>query len=195
MRHHHDRATLPTKRDDSVAQRLLAFRVQVRIRLVEYDQRWVAIECARERDTLALPSGQDVATFAHARLVAVRQPQYQFMYVGLAGGSEHLLLGVLRVEAGNVLGDAPLEELDILRQVAYAATELMLIPAIERSGVQAHFAAARRPNTNQDARKGRLARCTRRHDRHCLPRRKCEVQSLEHYLLRAERRGIQIGHG
>ena len=52
-------------------QRLVAFGVEIGIRLVEHDQERIAIERARERDALALPGRQRAAVFADLGVVAV----------------------------------------------------------------------------------------------------------------------------
>ena len=51
-------------------ERLLARRIEIRIRLVEHDQRWIAEEGARQRDPLLLSAGERRAAALEHGLVA-----------------------------------------------------------------------------------------------------------------------------
>src|SRR5689334_1092781 len=58
-----DRAAVLRGRN-RLMERRLALVVEVRVRLVEYDQERIAIESARQRDALPLPGGQRDATLS-----------------------------------------------------------------------------------------------------------------------------------
>ena len=71
MRDHHDDAAARAHAEDGAGQRLVAFRVEVGIGLVEHDQERIAIERARQRDALRLAGRQRAAMVADLGLVAV----------------------------------------------------------------------------------------------------------------------------
>src|SRR5690349_22098607 len=52
MGDHHSDAAAGAHTEEGAGQRLVAFRVEVRIRLVQDDQKRIAIECARQADAL-----------------------------------------------------------------------------------------------------------------------------------------------
>ena len=63
----------------------------------------------------------------------------------------------VRLEAGDVLGDRAVEQLDVLRQVADMAAERVGLPLVEGGAVEADLAAQGRPDADEGARQGRLA--------------------------------------
>ena len=67
-------------------QRLLAFGIEVGVRLVEHDQERLAIERARKRNPLPLPGRQRSAAFADIGLIALGQTQDEVVHAGRLGG-------------------------------------------------------------------------------------------------------------
>ena len=63
-----------------------------------------------------------------------------------------------RVKAGDVLGHRAGEELDVLRQIADVLSKSLGIPLTEGRPVEAHLSPKRRPDPDEDARKGRFPR-------------------------------------
>ena len=68
-----DDAAAGTHAEDRFAQRLLALRIEVGIRLVENDEEGIAVERPGKRETLPLAGGKGGPAFADLGLVAVRQ--------------------------------------------------------------------------------------------------------------------------
>ena len=90
--------------------------------------------------------------------------------------------GVL-VEAGDVLSDRAIEQLDVLRQIADVAAERFGVPMFERGMVEPHRAAKRGPRADDGAYQRRFARCTRSDDPQAGTRFKCERNVLDQRLL------------
>ena len=81
--------------------------------------------------------------------------------------------GVRRAHAGDVLGDGAGEELDVLRQIAHVPAQLVARPGGNVGAIEAHGAARRRPDADDQSRQGRLARRAGADDRERLAR--CEI--------------------
>ena len=67
---HHDGAAL-ARAADRAGQRLVAFGIEIGIRLVEHDQERIAVERARQRDALRLAGRQRGALLADLGVVAL----------------------------------------------------------------------------------------------------------------------------
>ena len=67
-----------------------------------------------------------------------------------------LRIGVL-VEAADVFGNRPVEQFDVLRQIADVAAERLDIPLLERGLVEPDRAAQRGPGADEGAHQRRLA--------------------------------------
>ena len=67
----------------------IAFGIEVRIRLVEYHEERIAIECAGECDALPLASGKRRAEIANVGAIALRQAQDQLVHTGRSRGRDH----------------------------------------------------------------------------------------------------------
>ena len=155
----------PRARTPKIAcvERLIAFRVEVRVGLIKHDQERIAIERPRQGDALALARRKRGAPFADLCLVAVRQPQNELMDAGrVRRGDQRLRIG-LRLEAGDVLRHRSGEQLDILRQVADVAAQRLRAPVFERGAVEPNLAARRRPHADNPAHQTRT--CPRRSGR------------------------------
>ena len=148
-------------------QRLLAFVVEVGVRLVEHHQARLAVQRARERDALALAGRERLPGFADLGVVALRQAQDELVHVRALRGADHLG-GVGLAEARDVLGHRAAEELDVLRQVADVRSEPLARPGRDVGAVQAHHAGSRLPDADDQARERRLARRARTDQRERL---------------------------
>ena len=93
---------------------------------------------------LPLPARERLPALADARVVALRQAHDQLVHARLLGRLMTASGSALGLEAGDVLADGAVEQLDVLRQVADVPAERLGRPLIERRPVQAH-AAPRRP--------------------------------------------------
>ena len=92
-------------------QGVLAFLVEVGVRLIEHQHRGIAEEGARKRDALRLAKREAGAARAERRVIAVRQAGDHVMRTGdLRGGDDggvdrDAVGGVARLEAADVVGD------------------------------------------------------------------------------------------
>jgi hypothetical protein len=113
MGDHHRDAAAGAHAEDGAGQRLVAFRVEVRIRLVEHDKERIAIERARQADALRLAGRQCAAVIADIRLISGGKIDDKFVNSGrLRGGDDGLRVRRL-LEACDVLRHRAAEQLDM----------------------------------------------------------------------------------
>jgi len=189
MRDQEHRLALASQILHGLDQRGLAHVVQIGVRFVEDDDAGVTVHGARQPDALALPAGKQAAGFAHCGVVAAREVQDHVMHPGTCGGLDYLVR-VDRPEAGDILGDGPVEQLDILRQIAQMRPQLVPVPALNRLAVDQHLAFDVRPNPHQRARQRRFSGAGRPDHRHHLARREIRRQPLQNRQF-ASRRGCR----
>ncbi len=84
----HDPAARPNA-ENGLGERLLAFGVEIGIGLVEHDQERLAVERARERNSLLLSSGQRRPALAELGLVAGGQVDDQVVHAGGLGRGDY----------------------------------------------------------------------------------------------------------
>src|SRR5690242_21061137 len=82
-------------------------------------------------------------------------------------------------KTGNVLGDRPGEQLDVLWQIADVLAEPVLIPLAVFGAVDPHRTFAQRPDTRDRARESRFAAARVADDRHALARLQTERHTLD----------------
>src|SRR5881628_3487270 len=116
---------------DRLCQRLLALAIEIRVGLVEDDQEWLSVQCACQRDALTLSAGERDAVLADPGVVALRQPYDQLVDAGLLGGADDRLWIGIGFEAPDILRDCPVEQLDVLRQIADMAAQRLRRPLVE----------------------------------------------------------------
>ena len=168
-------------------QRLFADVVEVGVGFVQHDQRGVVVHRARQADTLFLPARQSGTAVAEQGVVALREMQDHVMHAGAPGRRDHFF-GIDFAEARDVVADRSGEQFDILRQVADAGAELVLVPVIDIRAVQPHLADRGRPDADQQPRQGGFARAARADDAQHVARRNRKVQVFQHRHRRAGRR-------
>ena len=157
VRNHHNDGATRANRGNRLGERRVALRIEVGVWLVENDQKWIAIERARQCHALALARRQRRASLADLGLVALGQPQDHAVHAGLGGGCDDRVAFGVGIEARDILGDGAVEQLDILRQVAQMASERIGRPLVERSTIEPNRAPLRQPGADQRPRQGRLA--------------------------------------
>ena len=118
MRDHHDNSFACPHPDNGARERLVAFGVEVRVGLIEHDQKRVAVERARERNALRLAGGQRRALFADPGPVALGHADDQVVHARGLRRRDDGLRRRIRRKARNVLGDRSGQKLDVLRQIA-----------------------------------------------------------------------------
>lgn len=65
-------------------------------------------------------------------------------------GSAQNCLGCRRfVEPCNIFGNAPVKQRDVLRKIANMPAKLVRMPLIDRSTIETHHSAGRRPDADQ----------------------------------------------
>lgn len=123
MGDHHGNAAASTQGQDSLGQRFLSVGVQVRGRLVQHDQEWVAIEGARKADALTLTGRKGHSALAHTGRVSIGKRENNVMCSGSLRCLKHGGSGCLGVETGDVGSYAAVEQFDVLRQITDISAE------------------------------------------------------------------------
>ena len=85
--HDHDGAAL-ARAAHRAGQRLVAFAVEIGVRLVEHDQERIAVKRPRQRHALRLPGRQRRALLADLGIVAFAHIDDQVVHAGLLGGGD-----------------------------------------------------------------------------------------------------------
>src|SRR5438445_11833990 len=124
MRYDDDDALVATQDRDGATERVLAVGIEIRVRLVEYDQERVAEDGAREANALALACRQRHAAQADPRRVSFRQAQNDVVDAGDLRGLQDRVGGCLAVEAANIFRNSAVEQRHILRQITDMASEI-----------------------------------------------------------------------
>ena len=150
--------------ENGLGERLLAFGIEIGIGLVEHDQERLAVESARERNSLLLSSGQRRPALAELGLVAGGQIDDQVMHAGGLGRGDYGCRGRVLLEAGDVLRNRSFEQLDILRQITDVAAAGRGGPLIDGRPIEPHAAADSGPYPDDRSHQRRLARGARADD-------------------------------
>ena len=129
----------------------LARVVEIGVGFVQYHQRRLAVQRTSQADALLLAAGQAQATRAQRRVIALREAQDHVMDAGQCGGF-YDLCRVCLAEAGDVLGNGAVEQLDVLRQVAQVWAQHFRIPLADLGAVQTHRAVGGGPDADHGAR-------------------------------------------
>ena len=117
MRDHDGNGAARAQPQDCARQRLIAFGVEIGIRLVQYDQKRIAVEGARKRDALRLSGRECAAVLADHGVVALGQVNDEIVHAGRLGRGDHGI-GIRRIlEATDVLRHRAVEQFDVLRHV------------------------------------------------------------------------------
>ena len=132
-------------------EREIALHVEVRTRLIEHDQTWVAIKGARQANALPVAAGQVGAALLDQRVVALRQFQDQFVRPGEHRGF-HDLVVLAGTEAGDIRCHGVGEKFDLLRQVADMTAEVGARPGRDIGAVEPDHAAGRRLDADDQPR-------------------------------------------
>ena len=88
MGHNDDDAAARPHAHDGAAERLVALRVEIRVRLIEHDQERIAIERPRQRNALGLTGRKRAAAFADLGLIAFGQAHDQIVHARGSGGCD-----------------------------------------------------------------------------------------------------------
>ena len=121
---HDDDPAALTHAHDCIDQRVLALGIEIRVGFVQHHEERPSVERARKPDALALSSRERGPAVTDAGLVPLRQPQDHLMRAGFAGRFEDIVRLRIGVETPDILRNAPVEQLDILRQVTDVPAEL-----------------------------------------------------------------------
>ena len=103
-------------------------------------------------------------------------------------GADHLLCIDLS-ETGDVLGDGPVEEFDVLRHIADAPAEIDLVVVAARTAVDEDLAVDGGPDADEDPRQCRLARARWTEDRGDLTGDELQIERLHDESLALRRPG------
>src|SRR5690606_10701671 len=107
----------------------LAFRIEIRVRLVQNHELRLAEHRSGEADPLPLSAREEHAAVADLRPVSVRQAQDQLVAACPKRGLDDV--GIRRVaKPGDVVAHRAAEELDVLRKIADVLPEVVTPPRV-----------------------------------------------------------------
>ena len=92
------------------------------------------------------------------RIVTCRQPNDQIMHADSFGRGNHGLGVGVRFEASDILRHCAGQQLHVLRQIADVTAKRVRRPLIEGSAIEAHVAAHRLPDADQQPRPATICR-------------------------------------
>src|SRR4051794_2855382 len=132
MRYDDDNASVAPQGLNGLAQGILAVGVEVRVRLIENDQKRVSEDSSRKADPLSLARGKRHATLADPRPISLGQAQDDVVDTGRPCRLQYRLRGRLLIESADILGYRAIQQRHILRQVADMAPQILIAPLIDR---------------------------------------------------------------
>src|SRR5919202_828405 len=109
---------------DGALQQPFRRRVEARRGFVQYHQAGILEQDARKGQELRLTRGEPLTTRAELRIEAPRQRLDPFPEPKLFERTLDLAVGDFRVEKGEIVANAGLKELDVLRYHSYTATQI-----------------------------------------------------------------------
>src|SRR5687767_9756832 len=148
VRHHDDDAASRPNPLDGLRQGPLPLRVEIGIRLVQNDQEWIAIECARQRDPLALACRKTEPPFADAGLVSVRELDNHVVNARRQRRCDNAVVVREWIEPRDVFCNGAGKQFDGLRHVTDEAATLFRRPLIERRVIETNTAPDKRPDAD-----------------------------------------------
>src|SRR5262245_560765 len=119
--HDHD-AAAGAHAENGLGQCRVAFGIQIGIRLVKNNQEGIAIERARERDSLCLSRRQGCSPFANLHPIAIRQGNDHVVDAGGGRCGPYCLGRRIRLEPADVLRHRPAQEFHVLRKISDMAS-------------------------------------------------------------------------
>ena len=147
-----DPAALPHAHD-GLSQRFIAFRIEVCVRLVEHDQEWIAIEGARQRNALRLPSRQGCPVLADLGFVAGGQSDDQIVDPRrLGGGNDQVGIRVLFKARHFLARRCPPAVRRLAASSRCGRAERFGRPLIKRGTIELDPAADRAPHPDEEPR-------------------------------------------
>src|SRR5690606_37112193 len=151
------RSAAVLRRKNGVRQSDLAFRIKVRIGLIENDERRIAKQRARKADTLALADGKAAAAVADLGFEPVRQIEDQLERAGGLRGGDDLVVRRAGVKTRYVLRNGSREEFRLLRQVADEPADIVARPGEKIGAVEPYLAGDDALNADHRASEGRFS--------------------------------------
>ena len=155
--HQHDGAGRP-QLAHHVRERRLAEVIEVGVGFVEQHQKGPAKDRARQPDPLRQPARERHAARADDGVIAFGQGQDGLVHIGHLGRGNHRPGVGLGREAGDVLGNRAVKQLDVLRQVADKLPAPVGVPLVQGGMVIAHTAGHHRGQPRERLEQGGLAR-------------------------------------
>ena len=122
--------TRPLEGLDRLGERRLAGLIEVGVGLVEDDEARVAEHRARQPDALALPARQPHPAVADVGVVTLRKMPDHLVRMGVRRRLDYRLV-VDYLHARNVVAHLAGEQLDVLRQEADVAADLLAVPMMD----------------------------------------------------------------
>lgn len=101
-------------------------------RLVEEDNRWILDKHTGDGDTLLLATTE----LEGCRLETMRQGHDLIVDIGLAGGTNHIVVCGLRTTIADIFFDSAIEDMILLEYEAHVLTQPLGIPLIEAHAIE-----------------------------------------------------------
>ncbi len=185
--HDHDAASRPQLANGAI-ERKLAFPIEMRVGLVEHDQKWLAEDSPRQRNALALPSRQIYTVRADDGFVSLGKQQDQLVHTGELGGRNDRFRGRILAEARDILPNCPTEELQVLRQVTDMGSEILFAPLLQGGAIEPHFPLHHGPGTKKATNERRFSAAAGADDAHSVAGLQFQARSLDDDRLAVGRR-------
>ncbi len=164
-----------------------AFGVEVGVRLVHDDHHRRSVERTRQRDALALASGERRSPRRHLEVVPAGQLENHLVRPGALRRLDHCRVIGRRRHPGDVLGHRAVEQRHLLRKVADVPAQHRRSVVLQLRTVEPDRSAERPHHSRQGARQGGLSRCGRTGDADGLPVLQAQRRLAHHREPRAGR--------
>ena len=148
--------------------------------VVEHQHARVGQQRARDRDALALPTGDRQAALADLGLVALGQAADEVVRLRAPGGRFDLLDRGVGAGVGDVLGDRGGEQEGVVADDRHRGAQRAQAHLADVGSVQQHAARGRVVQPRDQRHEAGLARARGSHQRDGLPRGHVEVDVVQH---------------
>ena len=173
MCYHNNRAPAG-KRSEGLLNEHLVLRVGKGGGLIQHHNGRILQNGTGQGDALLLAAGKIGAVRAYLRVNAVRQLFQNILALGCRQGRKHLLARGLRARRAHIFQNGGLEQAVVLKHKGHLVHQDMGVYLSHIHAAHLHGARSGVPKARDQAGRGGLAAAGRAHQRHRLPRLRCE---------------------
>src|SRR5215813_5011434 len=130
MRYDNDNALVLAQGEDRASERILTLGIEVGVRLVEHDQKGIAVYGPHKADALALACRQRDAALADPRRISLGQAKDHVMDARDSRRLQDCIGTGVFVEPADVFGNGAVQQGNILGQIADMSSEIFVSPLI-----------------------------------------------------------------